>query len=192
MNSKGEQTDSELIAAYLKGDEESLSILLNRHINSALIFCRGLVGESEAEDIVQETCVKVWRNLKKFDRQKKFKTWFLTIAKNTCLDFLRKKRPTVFSDFENDDGENAFLEELSDDAPLAPEITDASLSAEKIRTALGTLTTKNRIVMEMHYYDEMTLQEIADIMGESVNTVKSRYRRALSALKTELEHENLP
>jgi RNA polymerase sigma-70 factor, ECF subfamily len=186
MNSKGEQSDSELVEAYLKGDEESLSILFNRHLNSAVIFCRGLVGESEAEDAVQETFVKVWRNLKKFDSRKKFKTWLLTIAKNTCLDALRKKRPIVFSDFENDDGENSFIEGLSDDAPLPSEITDAALSAEKIRAALLALSPKNRVVMEMHYYDEMTLQEIADIMNESVNTVKSRYRRALSTLKNEL------
>jgi RNA polymerase sigma-70 factor, ECF subfamily len=188
MNSKGEQSDSELVEAYLKGDEESLSILFKRHLSSALMLCRGLVGESEAEDAVQETLVKVWRNLKKFDRQKKFKTWLLTIAKNTCLDILRKKRPTVFSDFENDEGENSFIEGLTDTAPLAPEITDALLSAEKIRTALLALSPKNRIVMEMHYYDEMTLQEIADVMDESVNTIKSRYRRALSTLKNQLEN----
>jgi len=177
------------LRAYLKGDEESLSVLFRRHLNSAVIFARGLVGDADADDAVQETFVKVWRNLKKFDSQKKFKTWLLTIAKNTCLDMLRKKRPTVFSDFENDDGENAFLEGLADDAPLAPELTDAALSAEKIHRALNALSPKNRIVMEMHYYDEMTLQEIADIMDESVNTVKSRYRRALSTLKTELDHE---
>ena len=186
MVNESEHSDNELIAAYLKGDEESLSILFKRHLNSALIFCRSLVGESDAEDAVQETFVKVWRNLKKFDPHKKFKTWLLTIAKNTCLDALRKKRPIVFSDFENDEGENAFIESLADDAPLAPELTDALLSAEKIRAVLLTLSPKNRIVLEMHYYDEMTLQEIADIMSESVNTIKSRYRRALSSLKNEL------
>ncbi len=190
MDDKNKRGDAELITAYLKGDEESLSVLFKRYLNSALILCRGLVGESEAEDAVQEACVKVWRNLKKFDQQKKFKTWFLTIAKNTCLDYLRKKRPTVFSDFENDDGENTFIDSLADDAPLAPETTDALLSAEKIRGALDALSSKNRVVLEMHYYDELTLQEIADVMSESVNTVKSRYRRALTTLKETLEHKD--
>ena len=188
MNNEGEQSDSELIAAYLKGDERSLSILFGRHLNSAVIFARGLVGANDAEDAIQETFVKVWRNLKKFDQKKKFKTWLLTIAKNTCLDILRKKRPTVFSDFENDEGENSFIEGLSDDAPLAPEITDSLLSAEKIRAALNELSPRNRVVVEMHYFDEMTLQEIADVLGESVNTVKSRYRRALSTLKSQLKN----
>jgi len=187
MPDKNNWTDAALTAAYLKGDEESLSLLFNRHINSALNLCRGLVGESEAEDAVQETFVKVWRNIKKYDRQKKFRTWLLTIAKNTCLDMLRKKRPIVFSDFENDDGDNTFIESLTDKEPLPPEIAEAHLSADKISAALSGLSAKNRMVMEMHYYDEMTLQEIADVLNESVNTVKSRYRRALSTLKSVLQ-----
>ena len=186
MEEQTQPTDAKLIAKYLKGDEESLAVLFSRHLDSALLFARSLVGASEAEDAVSEASVKVWKNLKKFDPQKKFKTWFIAILKNTCLDMLRKKQPTVFSDFENDDGENQFLDSLADDAPLPPEFADAALASEMVKAALLKLAPKNRLVIQMYYFDQMTLQEIADILEESVNTIKSRFRRALFTLKNDL------
>jgi len=90
-------SDQELIKGYLNGNEQALAVLLDRYIKPLHTFVYHLVGgNSEADDVVQETCVKLWRSLKKYDSQKNFKTWIFQIAKNTAIDYLRKKRPSPF------------------------------------------------------------------------------------------------
>ncbi len=94
-------TDEQLVTNYLKGDEESLEILIKRYLRPIYSFTFRFVGDSEiVEDITQEVFVKVWRNLKKFDKNKKFKTWIFTIAKNACLDWQKKKKtlPLYFAE----------------------------------------------------------------------------------------------
>ncbi len=95
-------SDQKLIANYLAGDEKSLEILINRYLRPIYSFVYRHVGNGEvAEDITQEVFVKVWRNLKKFDQNKSFKTWIFTIAKNTSFDFFKKKKAIPFSELEN-------------------------------------------------------------------------------------------
>jgi len=87
-----ERLDSQLIADYLKGDEKSLEILFGRYLKPIYSFVYRFVGEGqEVEDVVQDIFLKVWRNLKKFDRSRSFKTWIFSIAKNTAIDYLKKK-----------------------------------------------------------------------------------------------------
>lgn len=85
-------SDNELILLAKAGSEQSLETLVKRHLS--LVYgtsLRYLGNQDEAEDAVQEVFVKVWRNLKKIDPEKNFKAWVLEIAKNTCLDMLKKK-----------------------------------------------------------------------------------------------------
>lgn len=83
------QDDNQLIAEYLQGREQALEILINKYLGQIYGFVYRLVGKpEEAEDITQEVFVKVWRSLKKFDKEKSFKPWLFKIAKNTAMDFL--------------------------------------------------------------------------------------------------------
>lgn len=114
-----EASDEKLIEQYLKGDEKSLEILINRHLKPVYIFVYRLVGsQSEAEDVTQVVFVKIWKNIKKFDTKKSFKTWMYRITHNTAIDYLRKKKAVPFSAFENEEGENPVLDSLVDLAPL--------------------------------------------------------------------------
>ena len=84
--------EEQLVRDYLKGDENSLEILIGQYLKPIYSFIYRYVGNaSEAEDITQEVFVRVWKNLKKFDQNKKFKTWIFGIAKNASIDWLRKK-----------------------------------------------------------------------------------------------------
>src|SRR6266576_2291365 len=89
-----EHSDEELIADYLRGDEAAFGVSTGRHLSGVYSFALRLVGDSAAaEDIAQETFVKAWRSLKKYDsKTSRFKTWVLRIARNTAIDFLRKKK----------------------------------------------------------------------------------------------------
>jgi RNA polymerase sigma-70 factor (ECF subfamily) len=177
-------SDSKLIGAYFKGDKEALEVLISRYLKQVYNFVyRYLDNTRDAEDITQETFVKAWRNLKKFKCDKSFKTWIFKIAHNACLDFFRKRKTVPFSDFENEEGDNALSENLTDLAPLPEEIFDQENLVEEALAAMEKLPAKTRTVLFLHYNDQFTFQEIADLLGEPLDTVKSRHRRGLIVLR---------
>jgi len=179
-----EISDKKLIKQYLHGDEKSLGFLIKRYLRPIYNFAYRYVGDvASAEDITQEVFVKVWKNLKKFNQQKKFKTWIFCLAKNTAIDFLRKKKAIPFSKFEDAAGNNFLTENLADNALLPEAILEQQDLAVVLSVALKKLTSKCRTMLSLRYNDHFTFREIANQFGEPLNTVKSRYRRALIALK---------
>jgi len=101
-----EISDKKIIENYLKGDEKYLEILIQKYLKPIYGFVFKYVGNAdEAEDITQAVFIKVWKNIKKYDKNKSFKTWIFSIAKNTCIDYLRKKKAIPLSNFENEKGE---------------------------------------------------------------------------------------
>lgn len=178
-------TDEELVAAAATGEEEAFNELVSRHLRDVYSFALRLVGhKEEAEDISQETFVKVWKNIKKYDsRSSKFKTWLMRIARNTCVDHLRKQKSVPFSQFESDEGENALIEGLTDEAPLQDELVALSQDAEMLERALGELAPRSREILLLRYQDGLSFAEAAVVIGASQNTIKSRHRRALHQLR---------
>ena len=173
--------DNNLIKQYLKGDEKSLEILISRYLKPIYGFVFKNVGSvAEAEDITQEVFVKVWKNLKKFDQKKDFKPWIFQIAKNTSIDFLRKRKTVPFSKFENEKGQNALIENLaSKPANFIENFSDKKVLA----TAMEGLSPKEQKIISLRHNDGLSFKEIADVFQESINTVKSRYRRIIISLR---------
>jgi len=181
-----DRTDEQLVAEYLAGDEKSLEILIGRFLKPIYSFVyRYVLNSQEAEDITQDVFIKVWRHLKKrFDPKKgKFKTWIFAIAKNASIDVLKRKKAVPFSEFENAQGKNTLLEKISDPGPLPDELFEQADMGRAIVLAMENLSPKHREVLVLRYNDHFTFQEIADILGESLHTVKSRCRRALAVLQ---------
>ena len=176
--------ESRLITDYLNGDEESLEVLIKQYLKPVYGFVYKYTGDvQEAEDITQEVFVKLWKNLKKFDRQKSFKTWIFSIAKNASIDYLRKKKPILFSQFENEKQENRLVNSLADSNPLPDEVFDKKKISEVINATMEKLALKYRLVISLRYNEQFTFREIAEILDEPINTIKSRHRRALRLLK---------
>ncbi len=177
-------TDEQLVVEYLAGDEESLEILIKRHLKPIYGFVYRYTGnEADAADITQDVFVKMWRQLKKFDVKRSFKAWLFTIAKNTALDFLKKKKVVPFSNFENADGNNILTETITDPAPLPPEIFERQELGELLNSVMKKLPLTYQEVLSLHYQDQLTFQEIAEILAEPLNTVKSRHQRAIILLR---------
>lgn len=189
-------SDEQLVARYLKGEEKALEALIAKYLKPVYRFVfRYLGNATEAEDVVQEVFLRVWRNIKKFNprrsrfanlrerQQKSFKTWIFAIAKNASLDFLKKRKAALFSDFDNEDESNAIIDSLVDPAPLASDIFERKDLADLLESALERLSADHRSVIILHHDSGLTFQEIADASGESLNTVKSRYRRGLLSLR---------
>lgn len=176
--------DWKLVENYLKGDEKSLEILIKKYLKPVYGLAYKYVGNpQEAEDITQEVFVKIWKNLKKFDKQKNFKNWIFSIAKNTAIDFLKKKKAMQFSDFENEKGKNILTETIIDSSLLPTELLARKDMLGMLMKAMNKLLPKYRKVLLLRHNDDLTFREISQITGESLNTVKSRHRRALVMLK---------
>lgn len=177
--------DKNLIQRYLKGDEKSLEILIARYLKPIYSFVYRNVGsQPDAEDITQEVFVKIWKNIKKFDQKKSFKPWIFQIAKNSSIDFLRKKKSIPFSKFENEKGQNVLSENLVE----KPLNLIENLSDKKVlATAIDGLNEKEQKIINLRHNDGLSFKEIAEIFKESINTVKSRYRRALANMKENIE-----
>ena len=181
---ENEIIDNQIIDAYLRGDERSLEILVKKYIKPIYFFILYFAGNtSDAEDLTQDVFVKVWKNLKKFDGEKGFKTWIFSIAKNTSIDFLRKKKTIPFSEFENDEGANAIMDTIADPAPLLNEIFEDKEKSGIIASAIEKLSLTDQKTLSLRYSNEYSFREMSEILDEPVNTVKSRCRRALLNLK---------
>lgn len=177
-------TDEQLVAAYLRGNKGALNFLIKRYLtpifNYALSFVK---DEAAAEDIAQEVFVKVWKKIKKFDQRYKFKSWLYTIAKNTCLDYLKKNRTINFSELNLVD-DNLLFEDLLKESSATP-LAELELvqEAEVLNSAIGKLPEKYKTTVKLHYQDGYKFREIAAILTESIETIKSRNRRALAYLR---------
>ncbi len=181
------QSDRDLIRNYLKGDEQSFTVLVGRYLDIVYKFSFRYLGNAgDAEDAVQEVFVKAWRHIKKFDPEKNFLTWLLAIAKNTAIDFLRKKKPAPFVDFEDENG-LGIPEIIPDSADLPEAIFEKQELKSRVHAALAKMPPNYRMVLYLHYDDHLNLNEIAESLGEPVNTIKSRHRRGLLMLKSFLQ-----
>lgn len=186
-----DHTDEQLIANYLSGDEQSLELLVKHFLKPIYGFVYRYIGSvQEAEDATQDVFIKVWRNFKKFDRQKSFKTWIFSIAKNTAIDYLKKKKNVPFS-FLLNDGENNLTLTLADPAPLSSELFDRQNLRDTLAKAMDKLALPYRMVLFLRYNDHFNFREIAESLDEPLNTVKSRHRRAMIMLKNLLDKKEL-
>ncbi|MCX6736293.1 MAG: sigma-70 family RNA polymerase sigma factor [Candidatus Parcubacteria bacterium] len=178
-----ERDDRQLIASAIVGDDDAFAFLVHRHLPAVYNFAYRFGGKEEADDIAQETFFKIWKNLKKFRPEENFKTWMFSIARNTTIDHMRKKRDITFSNFENADGENFFEETLTDTEPLADEIFARAEKEKHLEKFLAELPPLYREVLILHYQNNFTFEEIGQILKKPIHTVKSQHRRALEQLR---------
>jgi RNA polymerase sigma-70 factor (ECF subfamily) len=187
-----ELSHEELVALYLSGNEPAFADLTARTIDQVYAFAVRYVGDSVlAEDIVQETYVKVWKNLRRYNPDtSKFTTWLMRIARNTAVDTLRKKKHVPMSAFDTPDGTNTLLATTAATDTQAEEALIAQETSAAVQHAVQQLPYAQREVLTMHYTNHMTFDEIAQATGELPNTVKSRHFRALQALRKLLNAPN--
>ncbi len=180
-------SDEQLVAAYRKGNEQAFDLLVHRHLKPLYGFVyQFLRNPHDTEDVVQESFLKAWKQLRSFDASKKFKTWLFQIAKNTSFDYCKKKKTIAFSDMDGD-AEESFLDTIADYAPLPDQVFESAHLAEHLEKGLEELPLLQRAVLFLYYQGGLIFREIADILDEPLDTVKSRHRRALQTLRIVLD-----
>src|SRR5688500_13440121 len=178
----GELSDSEVVQSFLDGDERAFGELVRRYDNRLLNFVYRTVGDRErAQDLVQETFVRVYRHLGRFDQSKKFSTWVYTIASNLAKNELRNRSRNPLVLFQtikkNWEADHRPLE--WEDTQYKPDdLFRKRHLKEKVEEAVAQLPEHHRIVFVLRELEGKTYEEIADITGCNLGTVKSRLNRA--------------
>ncbi len=185
------QSDEKLIADYLKGDEDALKLLIKQYLKPVYYFVYRYVNNAaEAEDITQDVFIRMWRNAEKFDGQKNFKTWLFSIAKNASIDYFRKsrlisggKKTLAFSELNNEEGDGVIENIAIDPYPLPDKVFERANAVIVLAKAKEKLSPSYQAIISKRHNDNLTFREISESFGEPLNTIKSRYRRALIELK---------
>ena len=181
-NRLGELSDSEVVGAFLDGDQRAFVELVRRYDNRLLNFVYRTIGDRErAQDLVQETFVRVYRHLGRFDQSKKFSTWAYTIAGNLAKNELRNRSRSPLVLFQtikkNWDADHRQLE-WEDTRYKPDDLFRKRHLKEKVGEAVTQLPEHHRIVFVLRELEGKTYEEIADITGCNLGTVKSRLNRA--------------
>ncbi|MCH7991152.1 MAG: sigma-70 family RNA polymerase sigma factor [Gemmatimonadetes bacterium] len=178
----GELSDSEVVQASLDGDSRAFGELVRRYDQRLVNFVYRTIGDRErGEDLVQETFVRVYRHLQRFDQSKKFSTWIYTIASNLAKNELRNRSRNPLVLFQtlkkNWDADHRPLE--WEDTQYKPDdlFRKRDLRA-KVEQAVEQLPEHHRVVFVLREMEGKTYEEIADITGCNLGTVKSRLNRA--------------
>jgi RNA polymerase sigma-70 factor (ECF subfamily) len=180
------------MVAYQKGDVRAFEILLTRHRRPVFNFILRYVGLREtAEDLLQETFLRVIKGAEAYQRQAKFTTWLYTIARNLCVDQSRRAKHRKAQSLDAPMNSSAESGTLLDVIPANEIASDRqTVNKElhlKMEAALARLSQEQREVFLMREFLDMPFKDIAQVVGVPENTVKSRMRYALEKLRLELD-----
>ena len=179
--------DIRLMALVGAGDEKAFEQLVERHQRLVVgTVGRMLATGSDAEDIAQQVFVRVWKNAKRYEPRAKFTTWLLKITRNLVFNELRRRsrHPQVPLQSETEEEERP----LKDEHAVAP---DASLLEhelqEAVDAAIAELPETQRMAVILRRYEELSYEEIAEALDQSVSAVKSLLFRARTELRQSLQ-----
>jgi RNA polymerase sigma-70 factor, ECF subfamily len=192
MSANAQPTDEDLMVAYQQGEVRAFEVLLTKHRKPIFNFILRFVGDKEtAEDVLQETFMRVIRGAETYKRQAKFTTWVYTIARNLCVDMSRRRKHRKHASLDapigSDDNAGTLLDVVpSADMSSERQTINKQLHAEMQR-AIDGLQEDQREVFVLREFMDMPFKEIAEVVGVSENTIKSRMRYALEKLRLELD-----
>jgi RNA polymerase sigma-70 factor (ECF subfamily) len=159
--------DETLIGQIARGDRLAMQVLFARHhVRIYRFVLRVVRDEMAAEDVIGEVFLDVWRQASRFEGRSAVSTWLIAIARFKALSLLRKRRDDAL-----DEETAEAIEEPSDDPELALQKHD---KGERLRQCLGGLSRQHREIIDLVYYHEKSVEEVAQIVGIPENTVKTR------------------
>jgi RNA polymerase sigma-70 factor (ECF subfamily) len=181
-------SDEKLMRRYQAGDVGAFEVLLRRHRAAIHAFLYRLTGDAaRAEDLAQETWLRVVAAAPRWEKRARFATWALSIARNLAVDDARRSVHRAADSLDAPrPGASPVADRVASDAPLPDRGAESALLRPKLEAALAALPLEQREVFVLREYAGVPFAEIADITGAPVPTVKSRMRYALEALRAEL------
>jgi RNA polymerase sigma-70 factor (ECF subfamily) len=152
--------------------DQHYTAIVNEHLDEIYNFARYMVLDyDEAEDIVQKTFLSFYHNFKKLDLSLNIRPWLFKVARNHCLDYLKKKKNLQFSEVEEQ------IAEISLEDPSLEERLDSLIFLEKFKQLVENLPVNIKEILLLKYFQDMTFEQIAETVSLPVNTVKSHFYR---------------
>ncbi|MEZ2337744.1 RNA polymerase sigma factor [Mucilaginibacter sp. RCC_168] len=171
--------DSEILSKFQdeKTRNEAFNLLLKKYQQKIYWHIRRMVVDhDDADDLVQDVFIKVWKNLLGFRNDAQLYTWMYRIASNECITFLNKKKQK--NNIPLDDVAYELADSLADSSYF-----NGDQAQRKLQEALLTLPEKQRLVFNMKYYDDMKYEEISDVLGTSVGALKASFHLAVKKIE---------
>ena len=180
------EIDAAVLAAAQRGDDRALTQLIEHYQSLVFTLAYRVVNDShEAEDVSQDVFIKVAKNLHRFQGDSKFSVWLYRIVYNAAINRLKKK-PRIAEPLVDGEGEEATVRETLD----LENPSGLALAAERralVRRAVEKLPQDFRVAVTCYYFDELSYNEIADVMGVPLGTVKTYLSRAKESLRKHLQ-----
>jgi RNA polymerase sigma-70 factor (ECF subfamily) len=177
--------DQVYIEKIINGDTNAFSILVERYKDLVYTLAIRMVKhKEEAEEITQDTFIKAYKSIHKFKGDSKFSTWIYRVAYNTCLDAIKKHKK-----LQSNVPINEYTEHEVKAINNALDIMEAKERSVVIKNCIEKLPSEDAFLMTLYYYEELSLDEIADITGLKANNVKVKLFRSRKKLATILKKE---
>ena len=169
-----------LIGQILAGDQDAFARLVQAYQKPVYNLCLRMVSNpTDAEDLAQEAFVKAWRGLRFYKHEAAFSTWLYRLTSNVCIDFLRRQKKTVSLTVEEDAPDL----EVPDAAPLPEEQVLNKEKQHAVAAAMAQLEEEYRLALTLRVVDDLTYEQIAEVLGIKLGTVKSRIARARERMR---------
>ncbi len=175
-------SDTEILSKFQDENtrNEAFNLLLKKYQQKIYWHIRRMViNHDDADDLVQDVFIKIWKNLPGFRSDAQLYTWMYRIATNECITFLNKKKQK--NNIPLDDVSYELAESLADSTYLSGDKVQL-----KLQQALLTLPDKQRLVFNMKYYDDMKYEEISEVLGTSVGALKASFHLAVKKIEAHL------
>ena len=178
--------DQELIKRYCQGNLEAFEALYQKHRKGVYLRALGIIKDKEeANHIIQECFIQVWKSVPKLRERKKFKPWLYQIVTNLCLDYLRRRPPVELVSLSDPVGnpDEELVRQIGDKSPHPEELLENSESNEKLQEALSFLSLKQGEVFTLRCIEGLSCKDTAKAVNCSERTVKRRLAQAKSIVR---------
>lgn len=176
---------TEAVQKAMKGDQEAYTYLYEKTYTKCFYLARKFLNsEHTAQDIIQDAYVKAFKSLDTLEDPEKFQSWIGTIVSNLAKNELKRRKVTLFSETENEDGQDISDTFVDDRVSVQPEVVmDQNETTRLMKEIIDTLTDEQRICVTMFYMEQMSVKEMASVLEVSENTVKSRLNYGRQKIK---------
>jgi RNA polymerase sigma-70 factor (ECF subfamily) len=186
LNTTGETETAKIARGLRERDMELFAELVERSQRRLVRYLLYLIGRRDyAEDLAQETWIRVLQRGSQYDGRQRFELWLFAIARNLAIDYLRKKQKAIQTASLPDDRDEILL--VSSSGPSPFEAAARSEDAMRLAGQLQTLSPLYREALLLRFQEDLSLAEIAQVLGAPVTTVTSRIYRGLAALRSAFE-----
>lgn len=180
--------DERWVRLAMKGDPQAFTRLVEEYQRPVYNLCYRMLGNAEdAEDAAQETFLRAYKSMKRYDPSRAFSTWLLSIAAHYCIDQIRRRRMLIVSI------EDMPVPDVPDPSPHLEQTISKGEERERIRQLLDTLEPLDRAAVIMYYWYDFSYDEISQSLSLSLSAVKSRLHRARRAMaRAYMDQQGVP